>query len=100
MAELKEQIQQIEQQIDVVSELFYQQKTTEGYNQLEGIIVNVANVIDAVYASKPDDAAAMEKINKLTAVLQETMQAMQEKDTILLADMLKYEILEQLQSLI
>lgn len=98
MAELKEQIQQIEQQIETVSELFYQQKNSEGYSQLEDIIVNVAKVVESVYAANPDDAAVMEKINKLTSVLQETMESMEDKDTILLADMLKYEILEVLQT--
>ncbi|MCH5267644.1 MAG: hypothetical protein J1E62_04790 [Lachnospiraceae bacterium] len=100
MAELKEQIQQIEQQIETVSELFYQQKNAEGYSQLESIIVNVAKVVETVYTANPDDAAVMEKINKLTSVLQETMESMEDKDTILLADMLKYELPEVLQSLL
>lgn len=100
MAELKEQIQQLEQQIDTVSELFYQQKDSEGYSQLDAVVVNVAKVIETVYTANPGDEAAIEKIDKLTTVLHETMGAMEDKDTILLADMLKYEILEVLQSLI
>lgn len=100
MAELKEQIEQIEQQIDNVSELFYQQKNQAAYNQLEDIIINVAKVIETVYAQNPDNPDVMEKINKLTLTLRETMEAMENKDTILLADMLKYEILEVLQTIL
>lgn len=99
MAELKEKIEQIGEQIEEVSELFYQQKNGEGYTQLEKIIVGVAQVIETAYAVYQGDDAVTAKIQKLTATLQETMEAMEDKDTILLADMLKYEVLEQLETL-
>lgn len=99
MAELKEQIEQIGVQIEEVSELFYQQKNQEGYTKLEKVIVGVAQVIETAYAAYQGDEAVIAKIQKLTATLQETMEAMEEKDTVLLADMLKYEVLEQLETL-
>lgn len=99
MAELREQIEQTGEQIEAVSELFYQQKNKEGYAQLEKIIVGVAQVVEMAYAAYQGDEAVTAKIQKLTATLQETMEAMEDKDTILLADMLKYELLEQLETL-
>ncbi|MCR4717793.1 MAG: hypothetical protein K5656_11510 [Lachnospiraceae bacterium] len=75
-------------EIGEVTELLYQQKTTEGYDKLNKLIQDLS-----VYITTITDP---EQQQSLLEALKEALSAMQENDTTMLADILQYELAEKL----
>lgn len=100
MENIKQQIEQNIEEVDAVVEMFYQQKTQEAYVQLDQVLGKMMAVIEllAVYQQEHTDAEI--DITGLTEALKEALSAMEEKDAILMADVLKYEVIEKLEALI
>lgn len=97
MAELRQIIGDTIQKIDGVVELFYQQKDQEAYGRLEQVLGDMMTTLDAVfsYQAEHDDVSVDEA--GLTEVLRTTLAAMEDQDTILMADILKYDVIERFQ---
>lgn len=100
MEQIKQQIQQNISEIDGVVELFYQQKTQEAYGQLDQVLGKLMAVIEAAVTYQQEHTEVEIDINGLTEALKEALAAMEEKDAILMADVLKYEVIEKLEALI
>lgn len=98
--DLKTQMEQIMQQIDHVTELFYQQKEQEGYSALNDLLSNLATSIDVLYQYKQQHEEIAFDEQEFQAALVDAMNALEEKDTVLLADVLKYDIYEKYEAVV
>lgn len=94
---MKDQIRKVLGGIDGVVGLFYQQQEKEGYKEMQGLIEDVANLMDGLYIyAKEEEYFNYDQV-RLVEALTEAMNALEDKDTILLADILQYELSEQLK---
>lgn len=83
------------ERIDELSELFYKQKSQEGYLILPDIIEKMLELIQDLIMEKNE---IIEKnINELTGLLKNILKAMEEGDTVLMADILQYEMVDRLK---
>ena len=80
--------QEIKQEIQDVAELFYQQKNTEGYQRLNQLLQDLSAYVGII----TEEEQPMEFLE----ALKEALDAMEQKDTTLLADILQYELIEKL----
>jgi KaiC/GvpD/RAD55 family RecA-like ATPase len=99
MASLKEQVSNNIAQINEVVEMFYQQKTQEAYVQLDKVLGDFSIVVDSLYAYQQENSEAGVDVTVLLDALKEALSAVQEKDAILVADVLKYELIEKLEEM-
>lgn len=99
MGNIKEKIEQNINEINEVVEMFYQQKTQEAYAQLDPVLGHLLGAIDAIVAYQQEHAEIEIDVNGLTEALKEALSAMEEKDAILMADVLKYEVIEKLEAM-
>lgn len=81
-------------------DLFYQQKETEALEKFQLIIGEIMNSMDALFEYKNLDANFEFDEKKLTAILTDAMNALQDRDLVLLADILQYDFLEYLQEIV
>ncbi len=96
MNNIQYQISQVINEINDVTELLYQQKTKEGYLLLNGTLGKIMNIIDSIYQLRSEQNILFDD-NRLINNLKTAMEAMENKDNIMLADILNYEIVEQLK---
>jgi KaiC/GvpD/RAD55 family RecA-like ATPase len=100
MASLKEQLQVNMTEIDHVVEMFYQQKSQEAYLQLDVVLGNFSSVIDNLFSYQQEHPELELDIESLVEALKEALSALEEKDAILVADVLKYELLEKMEGIV
>lgn len=100
MENIRQKIEQTISEIDMVVELFYQQKTQEAYTQLDPVLGNMMSTIEAVLAYQQEHTELEIDVNSLTEALREALSAIEEKDAILMADVLKYEVIEKLEAIV
>ena len=86
----KEELSVLLDKLNQTAELFYQEDLKTAYNKLIGIIPSIEDFI-----SKIDENHQEEIKEKLTVVLS----ALEEMDATLLADTIKYELVEYLQGI-
>lgn len=94
MESLKEIIINIIDAIEVTTNLFYQQKNQEGFAELEGIIYLLNNMTNKVSEFELEGNRVNIDIVKVNQVLTDAMNALENLDTILLSDILNYELKE------
>jgi hypothetical protein len=95
MDNLRKKIEIALSDIDLVTDYLYKQEVSLGYQKLNSFISIITEVINLVFAYKSQQNDFKFDENKLIGNLTEAMNAMENKDTILLADILEYEIKEQ-----
>lgn len=100
MEEIKDKINEIIENIDNTTILFYQQKIEEGYIQLNTALGLIAQEIICLYQYKKENNQLEIDENRLNMMLTEAMQAMENKDLILLADILQYDLKEIFQNIL
>ncbi len=94
---LVSEIESIVNQISDVVKMFYQQNTKEAYQKLDGILGDLMGVVDQIHRYQTEHPECGIDMGDLMEALKETLSAMEEKDAILTADVLKYEVNEKLQ---
>lgn len=94
MKELKEEIETIIKELDSIVEMFYQQKTQEAYMKLNPVLEKIMEITELI--QKYYEEFNMEE---LLGALKEALSAMEERDAILMADVLKYEVIEKLNDI-
>ncbi len=99
MENIKEQLEQNITDINEIIEMFYQQKTQEAYLKLDPVLGKLLSAIDAVVAYQQEHTEVEIDVNALTGALKEALSAIEEKDSILMADVLKYELIEKLEAI-
>lgn len=97
MDNIKQQIEQNIEEIDAVVEMFYQQKTQDAYIQMDQVLGKLMTTIEAVMAYQQEHEGVEIDVSVLTEALKEALSAMEERDAILMADVLKYEVNEKLE---
>lgn len=87
-------------EIDVMTELLYQNKEKEGYALLDPILGELQNLITVVASYQQENGCIIMDQEKMLASVGEAFQAMQDKDQVLFADIFCYIIKEQLEQLV
>lgn len=96
MEKLKEIIKDVINEIEITTNLFYQQKNQEGFTKLEGIIYLLNNITNRVNELQLEGNHVNIDIMKMNQILTDAMNALENLDTILLSDILNYELKEML----
>lgn len=96
---LVNEINQLLQEITVTTDYLYQQKLTEGYNRLDGTIGHIMTVTDKLFAYKASQPVDFDE-NMLVSSLTAAMNAIEGKDSVMLADILSLEIADQFEGFI
>jgi hypothetical protein len=97
--DLKKEIETVINDLDSIVEMFYQQKVQEAYSELNtalGKIMEITEVVQNYTAQNSDKEINMDI---LLNALKETLSAMEERDVVLVADVLKYEVIEKLNDI-
>lgn len=81
--------------INVVTDKFYQQNISEGYLLLADSITIIMECIDAMEKFNDIGYDLGVDINDILQIIKETMNILEQRDAILLSDILQYELLEQ-----
>jgi hypothetical protein len=94
---LKKDIVEVIEKIEQTTGFFYQQKYQEGYQLLDNTLNSLSVLMDqiSVYSSENNEIKIEEQ--RLNSILSEAMKALEQSDTILLSDILKYELEEILE---
>ena len=98
MRELREQIKSIMHEIGEVSDYLYQQQVTKGYELLNGTLGKIMIIADKLFTMTKENLIDFD-MQRLFGSLSSAMQAMEVKDSVLLADILVYEVAGQLQEI-
>ena len=93
-------IQDSIEEIEEITELFYQEKKDEAFGRLDKAIGNMMTVIDGLFSYKAANADFELDEEKLTNILKDAMNALQDGDVVLLADILQYDYLEYMQEVV
>lgn len=100
MNSLSKKISETVEAIDITTELFYQQNADSGYAYLQKtleLLISANELLNSNYFINKDNE---NEENKLNFSFMKAMEALEEKDVILLSDILKYEIKENFMSII
>lgn len=99
MRDLKDKLEESIQSIGITTELFYQQKIEQGYKQLEYTIAILIDTTNSIFKYKAENHDILIDEKQLVQVLADAMEAMEVKDTVLLSDILQYELIELLDKI-
>lgn len=99
MGQEKEIVENAIQIIRETTELFYQQKVKEAYNKMQETIDHMVKAVDILHGYKSEHESFGLEEERLVTSLTDAMNAMQDGDTVLLADILEYDFVEYLQEL-
>lgn len=97
MENLNELIEISISKIEEATDFFYQHKDHEGYLRLDetiGHLMKLADGLKDVVNEKPDI-----NVQEFLEILTEAMNALEEKDTVLLSDILQYDLTDSLHSI-
>ncbi|MCD7824806.1 MAG: hypothetical protein LUH14_02395 [Clostridiaceae bacterium] len=81
-------------------ELFYQQKTEEALQQFDGILAKLATMIDVLFQYKTSHEGFSLDEEKIKGALVEAMNALEERDMVLVADIMQYDFVEYIEGLL
>lgn len=97
MNTLKDEISALTMKLDKVAGYFYQQKPVEGYQGVELILKDIEDCFTKVVQYKAEIGNLEFDEMKFVKTLGECVSAMEEKDTVLLADILSYDLRDSLE---
>lgn len=80
------------QAIEETTTLFYQQKNQEGYQLLNHTLTVLIQVVNEIFTIKQENNTIDIDEQKLNLVLGDAMVAIEQKDTILLSDLLNFDL--------
>lgn len=85
----------LESAIDEIVSCLYRQDESEGFDKLQNLLPVIENTIEGyIQASNDDKSVVSEKIN---SILLQLLSAMEKRDIIVMADILKYELINYLK---
>lgn len=85
----------LESAIDEIVSCLYRQEESEGFNKLQILLPAIENTIENhLQTGNEDKSVVSEKIN---SILLQLLSAMEKKDIIVMADILKYELINCLK---
>lgn len=99
MTHLKKILNEAIESIDITTGLFYQQKKKEGYESLNETLTILIQTVDLMSKAASENVDLSIDVNQINQFLGNAMRALQQKDTILLSDILTYDIKEYLSKI-
>lgn len=96
MNELSNTLKKVINNINAAVELFYTQKEIQGYNKVNETINDISRTMELLL-SRVEGEQIPDNYMEIIKYLQESLSAIETKDTILLADILQYEIKERFE---
>ena len=84
--------------IDATSGLFYQQNIQAGYTQLEQTLSILSELANSLYITVEGDEELSIDGDRFNSILTDAMNALEQQDTILMADILQYDLKALLES--
>lgn len=100
MNSIKGSIESLIMGIKEVSDLIYQQNSKQGYQKFEVILDKISNVSEQLFSLFSKGELNDFDVEKYVSVLTEAMNAMETRDDVLLADILNYDLSDQLEEII
>lgn len=100
MSQQKDIVIKSVKEIEEVVELFYQQKLQEALAKFEGVIGGMMTVIDTLFTFRAEHEGFVFDEAKITNTLKDAMGALEDRDMVLLADILQYDYLEYMNELL
>lgn len=99
MNNLIDNIKKLDEMVIEVTDLFYQQKEKQGYQMVESLYTILIQVVDKLLII--DDELLIKKSEKdlISQYLMEALQSLENKDVILFADVLRYDLMELINSI-
>jgi hypothetical protein len=91
-------IDNIKYDIEQLTICFYQRKDKEAWDMLDQVLAQLANVMDEISYMKTENVALPIDIGKLNQSLGNALQALQNSDTILFSDILRFEFLVEIMN--
>jgi hypothetical protein len=99
MNNLQTKVKQVINEINEITDLLYQQKLQEGYVILNRSLGNIMIIMEDIYQLRQIRELPFDD-NSMIDKLKSAMEAMEKKDSVLLADILIYEIAEQFNEVV
>ena len=99
MSKDKEFVASVTEELKENVDLFYQQKTVEALLQFDLVLERMAKLVDTLFSYNEEHEDFSLDENKIKETLTEAMNALEEKDLILLADILQYDFIEYIEEL-
>ena len=99
MKDLKKEIETVINDLDSIVEMFYQQKVQEAYSELNAALGKIMEITEVVQNYTAQNSDKEINMDILLNALKETLSAMEERDVVLVADVLKYEVIEKLNDI-
>ena len=96
---LKQQIQQISEVIGKTTELFYTQNEAQGYQAFGMLLKPLEDLLNRLFVTRAAEGKPEFDEEELVRLLTEATGAMETKDSVLLADILQYDFLDQLEKI-
>ena len=93
---MKNEMEEIKEDIDI----FYQQRTGEGLKKFDCVLDKVSNIVNCLFGYKEKHEEFSLNEERMKESLTEAMNALEERDFILLADILQYDFIEYVEELI
>lgn len=87
-------------EITEITDLFYQEKKQEAFGKLDKALANMMTIMDNLFSYKSSKPEFELDEEKLTNILKDAMNALQDGDVVLLADILQYDYLEYMQEIV
>lgn len=100
MSELKKQIADTINNIQEVVDLFYQQNDKDAFQKFENTILEMTKAIDNLYLYKNENTDFELDDENICKILRETMEALESGDNVLMADILQYDFIEYINTLL
>lgn len=97
---IREKLEEAITSIEQTTDFFYQNKVNEGYTQFEKTLLVLTNTINDIFEYKIQGNEIGIEESHLIEVLTEAMNAMEAKDTLLLSDILNYELKELFEQVV
>ena len=97
-ADLKQALEQLTTAIQTTTELFYTQHEAEGYQAFGMLLGPMSTVLDKLFAAHGAGVIELDE-QELLRLLTEAMNAMEQRDGVLLADILQYDFLDQMEQM-
>ncbi len=99
MGKEKGQVLQTIQKVQDTVDLFYQQKQKNGLDTLYATIGEIMETVDLLCTYKAENEGFQMDEQRLLASLKECMEALENADYVLLADIFQYDFIEYMQEL-
>lgn len=97
--DLKQEIQLLSDAIQKTTELFYTQREAEAYQAFGIILTPMANLWNSLFILQRAEGKPEFDEQEIVRLLSEAVKAMEERDGILLADILQYDFLDQMDQI-